>query len=182
MSQAVFAVIAIVGVGAAILAYVSNMLCEPFKLCWPPSAVAALPQEPGSVTPGEYAEAISKELGLEGLPEIDENLGRVTKGSTISESQFQKAFEDLAKTTPLVAGIPSATRVPRTPLKKVTPIKLSGGGHISLMGGACRKKYGASSCWSVGLARCVPCGSTAAKFGYEPLTFAESEDYAPRVA
>jgi hypothetical protein len=62
LSQAL-TILAIVGIAAAGIAYFTNMLCEPFKLCY--SGAGAIPLEPGSVTPQQYAEGIAKTIGVQ---------------------------------------------------------------------------------------------------------------------
>jgi hypothetical protein len=112
-------IILIVGIGAVGLAYFSNMLCQPFQLCWPPSAVAQLETEP--ITEREtakgfipkYTEAISKELGLGGaIPTIDPTKGAVPVGTSgITLAQHQAVLK--------AAGItPKARAGPQTPANK----------------------------------------------------------------
>ena len=158
-------ILAVVGVAAVGIAYFSNMLCEPFKLCF---TGAGIPIEP----------ALDIEAGRKLVPTYTQGIGALIAPS----------LGGAAPKTGLLAplGGPQTIVAPGTvqdELRKLglTP-KIGGGAvknsaaHIKLMSSACKKKNGPSSCYSEGWARCVPCGSTSG------ANFAESQSYYVRTA
>lgn len=170
-------ILVIVGVAGLGIAYLSNMLCEPLKLCYPPaSAISA-------TDPQQYAEGIAKTIGVEmPNPPVMSEEPQVPVSAQDFQSQFlagTKSMQDMLNKK--YGGVPvggrSSPSLGRGNYSRLSPVMLQ-----QLTTG-CKRKLGPSSCWSNGARKCVPCGSTAAKYVSDyPSTFAEAEGYAPRVA
>ena len=149
MSAAVWGIITVVVIGAIGIAYFSNAFCQPSgnTLCWPPSPTSLLPGPPSTEgTPEEDIE-LAKPL----VPQITDVLGQ-----TIGIGGLGGAAPKTGLLPPIGAPLKS-----RMEVSQQKPPSLARRMNVQLMTKNCKARNGPSSCFSEGLAKCVPCGSTA---------------------
>jgi hypothetical protein len=162
------AIILVVGVAAVGIAYFANMLCQPSGgvICWPPSAVSALP---------------------EAVAEIEPETGEVPEATRNFPQQFTEAISKTIGGTPAQTGLLPPVAAPKGSVADI--LKTAG---LNKLGGVPPWKRGTAAPGTSLAQRCAASpkckafvgslGTCEACLKANASSFAEAESYYVRVA